>query len=125
MSYHKGLAYLIIFGGIIIISLGQWFGYFLLFIGAVIGIILWVRHFNKLNERNLDSNGYHRDGYNRLVHRDVAFNHHYKEGYQNGKYTKRFREYDIHHKDRNKLNNHPDNLQILTREEHKKIHGIR
>ena len=30
--------------------------------------------------------------------------------------------YDVHHKDRNKLNNDPSNLQILTRSEHKKLH---
>lgn len=30
---------------------------------------------------------------------------------------------DVHHKDKNKLNNNIDNLQILTRSEHAKLHG--
>lgn len=30
---------------------------------------------------------------------------------------------DVHHKDFNKLNNEPDNLQILTRSEHTKLHN--
>ncbi len=30
--------------------------------------------------------------------------------------------YDVHHKDMNKLNNSVENLQILTRSEHKKLH---
>ena len=30
--------------------------------------------------------------------------------------------YDVHHKDMNKLNNVVENLQILTRSEHQKIH---
>lgn len=30
--------------------------------------------------------------------------------------------YDVHHKDMNKLNNSVDNLQILTRSEHQKLH---
>ena len=31
-------------------------------------------------------------------------------------------EYDVHHIDENKLNNSPNNLMILTRSEHKKLH---
>jgi hypothetical protein len=91
-------------------------------------IWLWIREvikdIKKKNERNLDNRGYFRNGYNKLVHRDIAYNEIYKNGYANGEYKLRFGEYDIHHKDRNKQNNEVDNLQILTREEHKKIHNI-
>ena len=89
---------------------------------VVIAVIVWLvyDHNKKLNERNEDARGYYRNGYGRLVHRDTAF----KCLYSYPKYPLRFREYDIHHKDRNKKNNHPDNLAILTRDEHKKAHGI-
>lgn len=32
------------------------------------------------------------------------------------------KDYDVHHKDSNKLNNNPENLQILTRSEHMSLH---
>ena len=32
-------------------------------------------------------------------------------------------EFDVHHKDRNRLNNDPDNLMILTKSEHLKLHS--
>ena len=32
------------------------------------------------------------------------------------------KEYDVHHKDRNKQNNDPDNLQVLTPREHARVH---
>ena len=32
------------------------------------------------------------------------------------------KEFDVHHKDHNKKNNDPDNLMILTRSEHMKLH---
>lgn len=31
-------------------------------------------------------------------------------------------EYDVHHKDRNRTNNNPDNLEVMTRSEHMKLH---
>lgn len=69
--------------------------------------------------KTIDKNGYERqDG--KLVHRVVAFHSLY-----NKFYPLRFREYQVHHKDGNKLNNRASNLQILTREEHKEVHGIR
>lgn len=78
--------------------------------------------FKKRTTIYLDSRGYERNGYDRLIHRDIAYNYIYKQGYQEGKYSKRFGEYDIHHIDKNKRNNSPENLQIVTREEHEAIH---
>lgn len=68
----------------------------------------------------IDEHGYKRNGYGRLIHRDKAE----KLIYNKGDFDLEFWEYDVHHKDRNKLNNRKDNLEILTREEHKKKHGI-
>jgi len=89
---------------------------------VILFIVWWVYYdLKKKSERHLDHRGYYRNGYGRLVHRDTAF----KCLYSYPRYPQRFREYQVHHKDRNKLNNHPDNLEILTREEHKLKHGIR
>ena len=92
-----------------------------LIIWIVLAIVIWLiyRHFKKENSRHIDSKGYERDGYNRLIHRKVAYRQLFNSGY-----SERFGSYDIHHIDRNKLNNHPSNLKILTREEHKAEHGF-
>lgn len=94
---------------------------FLIWLG-IIAIIVWLlwRHYKKITTFHLDIRGYERDGYNKLVHRKVA----YKCLYSYPKYPLRFGDYDIHHKDKNKRNNNPNNLQILTRKQHKKKHGI-
>ena len=68
----------------------------------------------------IDENGYKRNGYGRLIHRDKAE----KLIYNKGDYSLEFCEYVVHHKDGNKLNNLKDNLEILTREEHRAKHGI-
>ena len=75
------------------------------------------------NTIHLDSKGYERDSNNNLIHRNVAYEFIYKDGYVDGVYTDKFRNYDVHHIDKNKRNNSPGNLKILTREEHKAIHG--
>ncbi len=86
----------------------------------ILAILLWViyRYYKKDTSSNLDHRGYERDGFGGLIHRKVA----YQYLYSYPKYPKRFRSYDIHHIDGDKRNNSPDNLQILTRKEHKKIH---
>lgn len=96
---------------------------FIIFGFIISFIILWIINFYKKHfVRYVDFRGYERNGLNRLIHRDLAYKYHYISGFRDGLYTQRFREYDVHHIDKDKRNNHPDNLQILTREEHKKIH---
>ena len=69
----------------------------------------------------IDNKGYARYiKTDRLVHRDVA----YKYIYNSMKYPLRFSDYQIHHKDGNKLNNHPSNLELVTRKEHEENHGF-
>lgn len=70
-----------------------------------------------------DENGYRRwAGDGKLVHRGVA----YKKIYLPNKdsYPLPFSEYVVHHKDENKKNNDVSNLQIVTQEEHERIHGF-
>jgi len=98
-----------------------------LFVGliylAIFLFVVWrfLEHLKKLNERHIDLRGDYRNGYGKLIHRDIA----YKEIYQYPlKHKLRFGDYDIHHIDKNKLNNSVENLEILTREQHKKKHGF-
>lgn len=71
----------------------------------------------------IDDNGYKRfKDSKKLVHRQVAFTEVFD--FDLDKYPLNFREYQVHHKDGNKLNNKKTNLQILTRAEHKSIHGL-
>jgi len=94
--------------------------YFILFI---IFIYLIIKLLSGTRELYIDENGYYRYVYNqKLVHRDVAYKYIYKNNKH--KYPLRFRNYQVHHKNRNKLDNDVENLQIVTREEHEKIHGI-
>lgn len=69
-----------------------------------------------------DENGYLRDKEDGgLVHRKVAF----KKFQENPEdYDMPFSKYEIHHVDGDKLNNTPDNLEIVTKEEHRRIHNI-
>ena len=96
----------------------------------IIGIIifLWWLYENckyvvssYIDRSGIDKNGYKRNIFGDLVHRNIAYNQLYDYP---KKHNKRFRNYDVHHIDRNKTNNSPDNLLILTREEHKAVHGI-
>ena len=68
----------------------------------------------------VDENGYLRwKKQKRLCHRDIA----YRFVYTKGNFSERFSAYDVHHRDGNKFNNHPSNLEILTRERHELTHG--
>ena len=81
--------------------------------------LYWIYHrYKKQNSIHIDPRGYERDGYNQLIHRKIA----YKYLYSYPQYSLRFGSYDIHHRDGNKRNNSPDNLQILTRKQHKAKH---
>lgn len=90
---------------------------------AVFGGVIWliIRHIKKTFTIYVDSRGYERNGYHKLIHRTVAFRELYDHP---NTHILRFGEYDVHHIDRNKKNNSPENLQILTREQHKVKHGF-
>jgi len=97
---------------------------------GAIGIILifvlfWILkellNYKIRNTLTLDSRGYLRNGFGRLIHRDIAYRFLYNFPHQ---HPLRFSEYQIHHKDLNKLNNAIENLEILTPQQHKKVHGI-
>jgi len=68
----------------------------------------------------VDNNGYlRRRSDNRLCHRDIAYTHVYRRGSFNNKFSV----YDVHHKDGDKFNNDPYNLEIVFREDHELEHG--
>ena len=72
----------------------------------------------------IDEKGYLRfKDSNKLVHRWVAYKHHYKP--KKGRYMLKFRNYQVHHKDGNRLNNNSSNLQILSVFKHMNVEGIR
>lgn len=71
----------------------------------------------------VDEKGYERfTDTDALVHRYIAYYFIYLPNEE--KYPLGFADYVVHHKDENKRNNAIDNLKILTKEEHDKIHGI-
>ena len=74
-----------------------------------------------MSKTYVDTNGYLRySDSNKLVHRYVAL----KKLYNKDKYPLKFGEYQVHHVDRNKLNNDSSNLIICTRSQHEEFHGI-
>ena len=77
-----------------------------------------------LSKTYKDDKGYLRfKNKDELVHRWVARNKIYNKHRE--KYPLPFEHYSVHHKDENKLNNRTENLQIVTRKEHRKIHGVK
>lgn len=72
---------------------------------------------NRENSR-IDERGYLRWKTNdKLCHREIAWN----VGIRG---SDNFGASDIHHKDKNKFNCNPDNLECLTRTEHRETHGL-
>lgn len=58
----------------------------------------------------------------KLVHRWVAYKQIYLKDRK--KYPLAFRDYQVHHKDKNKNNNQAENLELVERAEHEQRHGI-
>jgi hypothetical protein len=69
----------------------------------------------------IDENGYPRGKYSNLIHRQVAYREIYLKHRED--YPLPFSKYIIHHKDRNRRNFNVDNLQLVTKEEHSRIHN--
>ena len=69
----------------------------------------------------IDKNGYYRrKADDRLLHRNVAYFQIYLKN--RDKYPLPFKKYIVHHKDGNKRNSYPNNLEIMLPGEHKTHH---
>jgi len=69
-----------------------------------------------------DNKGYLRyEDSDKLIHRYIAYKFIYLPNKWN--YPLPFSKYQVHHENRNKLNNNAYNLQIVTEREHAIIHG--
>ena len=73
----------------------------------------------------IDKDGYRRNSieHSNLIHRNIAYHQIYLRN--RDKYPLPFSKYQVHHKDKNKLNNEVSNLQLVTKEEHEEIHGLK
>lgn len=72
----------------------------------------------------IDTKGYKRKKlkFSSLVHRQNAYKYIYKPN--RDKYPLPFGEYQVHHVDGNKRNNHSSNLCLVTRDEHERAHKV-
>jgi len=77
-----------------------------------------------MDKAPIDDNGYLRGKpeHSDLIHRQIAWEKIYKKNRE--EYPLRFREYEVHHRDRDKHNNGVSNLDIVTRDEHQLIHEM-
>ncbi|MHA1747714.1 MAG: HNH endonuclease [Promethearchaeota archaeon] len=110
------------------------FFFFCLFIALLTVYLLKWHRIEKLNEHAhpyhlkicrkncyIDNRGYLRWKVSeKLVHRDIAYCSLYQQN--RDKYPMRFSRYVVHHVDKNKLNDNPSNLMVLTPEEHRQYH---
>jgi len=78
-----------------------------------------IKQMSPSNTTYTDSHGYLRYvDTDCLVHRDVAFQNHLARS------DIKFSKCDVHHKDGNKLNNDPNNLEVLKPDEHLEKHNL-
>ena len=79
--------------------------------------------FSKKRKTYEDENGYlrYKDN-NLLVHRNIAYQGIYLKN--RNKYPLQFSQYQIHHKNQDKQDNNLENLEIVTRTQHERIHWV-
>jgi len=70
----------------------------------------------------VDNFGYLRDKKGYLIHRTLAFRFIYMKN--RNIYQLPFKQYQVHHRDYNKLNNDIFNLIVLTYDEHQMLHKV-
>jgi len=74
------------------------------------------KNYNYKRGYRLNADGYARDSKDVFIHRKVTAQKIGRELYDWE---------NVHHIDEDKLNNHPDNLEILTNSEHRKLHAAK
>ena len=82
----------------------------------------WENMPTPIKDQIYEKNGYLFNGHHRPIHREVAERELWNKGLYDKRFTKPFSEYQVHHKDGNKKNNSPENLEIVSKKEHRKRH---